>query len=150
MKLEKVKKGYYPKAGGSITYNVSCKRLVAVEMLKFEPPTNVTITYYLKKNNLPETHSELKKGIKRMMREAFGEQLDLDIEIKVEVTSGTKTDNYGIGCILQNEHVVWDCSKVGEPASEEDILSRLKHEISNKACLDDLHQDQLLIYMALA
>jgi RNA 3'-terminal phosphate cyclase (ATP) len=27
---------------------------------------------------------------------------------------------------------------------------RLKHEIANKACLDDLHQDQLLIYMALA
>jgi hypothetical protein len=39
----------------------------------------VIITYYIKKGNLPEGHSELKKGIKKMMREAFGEQIDLDI-----------------------------------------------------------------------
>lgn len=84
------------------------------------------------------------------MRAAFGENLELDIEIKTEVTSGTKNDNYGIGCILRNEHVIWDCSKVGDPATEEEILEKLKHEITSKACLDDYHQDQLLIYMALA
>lgn len=53
-----------------------------------------------------------------MMREAFGEQLELDIEIKIEQTAGTKTDNYGIGCVLRNDLVIWDCSKVGEPATE--------------------------------
>ena len=68
VRLEKVKKGYYPKGGGSITYNVSCKKLVPIEMVKFEAPTNIIITYYAKKNNLPETHVELKKGIKKMMR----------------------------------------------------------------------------------
>lgn len=53
VKLVKVKKGYYPKGGGSITYNVSCSKLIPIELLKFEPPTNVVITYYVKKGNLP-------------------------------------------------------------------------------------------------
>lgn len=46
--------------------------------------------------------------------------------------------------------MVWDCSHVGEAATEDEVLTRLKHEISNKGCLDEHHQDQLLIYMALA
>ena len=30
-----------------------------------------------------------------------------------------------------------------------EVIERLSHEIENKGCLDEHHQDQLLIYMAL-
>jgi RNA 3'-terminal phosphate cyclase len=33
---------------------------------------------------------------------------------------------------------------------EEDIISRLEHYAEKKVCLDEHHQDQLLLYMALA
>lgn len=148
--LEKVKKGYYPKGGGSITYSVKYNQLAPIELLKFAPPTQVQVTYYGKKNALPETHQDLKKDIKKMMREKFGQDLVLDYDFRVENTPGTKGDNYGIGCILRSETTIWDCSHVGEPATEEDVLKRLKHEIANQGCLDEHHQDQLLIYMALA
>jgi RNA 3'-terminal phosphate cyclase len=101
VKLEKVKKGYYPKGGGSITYTVKVKKLVPIQMLDFEPPMNVLVTYYGKKNNIPEGHQELKKEVKRMMKQTF-DDVHMDFEFKTELTPGTKGDNYGIGCLLRN------------------------------------------------
>lgn len=84
-----------------------------------------------------------------MMREEFGEDLMLDYETTVEVVKGTKTENYGISLCLANEDVVWDCGVVGKEAKSKEVMERLQHEIEKKACLDEHHQDQLLIYMAL-
>ena len=39
---------------------------------------------------------------------------------------------------------------VGEKVKEDDIISRLEHYVKKKASLDEHHQDQLLLYMALA
>lgn len=53
VKFDKVKKGYYPKGGGSIVYSVTCKHLKAIDLTKFEVPKEVLIRYYLKTNDLP-------------------------------------------------------------------------------------------------
>lgn len=46
--------------------------------------------------------------------------------------------------------MVWDVGTVGEKVLEGDILGKLEHYCEKKCCLDEHHQDQLLIYMALA
>lgn len=59
-------------------------------------------------------------------------------------------DEYGIGCLILGNNLVWDIGTVGEKAKEEDILNKLQHLTEVKSCLDEHHQDQLLIYAALA
>ena len=59
-------------------------------------------------------------------------------------------DEYGIGCAIFGENIVWDVGTVGEKISENIIIDRLGHLIDKKCCFDEHHQDQLLIYAALA
>lgn len=59
-------------------------------------------------------------------------------------------DDYGIGCLILGEGMVWDVGTVGEKIAEETILGRLHQLIDKKVCLDEHHQDQLLLYAALA
>lgn len=46
--------------------------------------------------------------------------------------------------------MIWDVGTVGEKIKENDILQRLEHYAEHKPCFDEHHQDQLLVYMALA
>lgn len=46
--------------------------------------------------------------------------------------------------------MIWDVGTVGEKIKENDILERLEHYAEHKTCFDEHHQDQLLVYMALA
>lgn len=46
--------------------------------------------------------------------------------------------------------MVWDIGTVGEKANEEEIVGRLEHLLQQKCCIDEHHQDQLLLYAALA
>lgn len=59
-------------------------------------------------------------------------------------------DEYGIGCLILGQDLVWDVGTVGEKVKEEDIVNRLHHYADKKVAFDEHHQDQLLIYMALA
>ena len=62
----------------------------------------------------------------------------------------TKGDNYGIGCLILGENLIWDCGKVGDPIKEDYVIDKLEKCIKEKAALDEHHQDQLLVYAALA
>lgn len=49
--IENIKPGYYPKGGGQLKYNVKVDgKVIALEMLKFVPPTVGTLKYYSFKN----------------------------------------------------------------------------------------------------
>jgi len=45
---------------------------------------------------------------------------------------------------------VWDVGTVGEKVKEDILIKRLEKLVDKKCCLDEHHQDQLLIYAALA
>ena len=59
-------------------------------------------------------------------------------------------DDYGIGCICLGNGVVWDCGTVGEKVTEEIILGRLRGYVESRTCLDEHHQDQLILLATLA
>ena len=59
-------------------------------------------------------------------------------------------DDYGIGCICLGNGVVWDCGTVGEKVTEQVILERLRNYVDKKVCLDEHHQDQLILLATLA
>jgi RNA 3'-terminal phosphate cyclase (ATP) len=107
------------------------------------------ITYYVKDNKLPASSKELRKEVKRILGQAFGEEAKIEIEVKTQKVFCTK-DEYGIGCLILGQDLVWDVGTVGEKVKEEDIVNRLHHYVDKKVALDEHHQDQLLIYMALA
>lgn len=90
----------------------------------------------------------MRKDIKKILGQAFGED-NLEFVIKTQKVLCTK-DDYGIGCLVLGENLVWDMGTVGEKVSEEDIIKRLLHYVKIKSCLDEHHQDQLLLYAALA
>lgn len=48
------------------------------------------------------------------------------------------------------ENLLWDVGTVGEKVKEGDIINRLEHYVAKKCSFDEHHQDQLLLYMALA
>ena len=51
---------------------------------------------------------------------------------------------------MLGEGVVWDVGTVGEKVTEEQILDRLNKYCQKKVCLDEHHQDQLLLLSSLA
>ena len=59
-------------------------------------------------------------------------------------------DDYGIGCLCISEGAVWDCGTVGEKVAENVILERLRSYTEKKVCLDEHHQDQLILLATLA
>jgi RNA 3'-terminal phosphate cyclase len=109
----------------------------------------VVITYYTKDNKVPGSSKEFRKDIKKLLNTAFGEDAKIEFTVKSQKVFCTK-DDYGIGCLIFGENIVWDVGTVGEKVTEEAIVNRLKQLVNRKCCLDEHHQDQLLLYAALA
>ena len=58
-------------------------------------------------------------------------------------------DEYGIGCMVLGQNLLWDVGTVGEKVKEGDVIARLEQCVARKCSFDEHHQDQLLLYMAL-
>ena len=112
-------------------------------------PSQVVITYNVKDNKLPGSSKEFRKDIKKLLGLGFGEETKIEFTVKTQKVFCTKED-YGIGCLILGENLVWDVGTVGEKVTEDVIVDRLGKLVQNKCCLDQHHQDQLLIYAALA
>jgi RNA 3'-terminal phosphate cyclase len=52
--------------------------------------------------------------------------------------------------LILGEGVVWDVGTVGEKITEEEILNRIHHYAEHRVCVDEHHQDQLLLLCVLA
>lgn len=107
------------------------------------------ITYYVKDNKVPGSSKDFRKDIKKLLSVGFGEDAKIEFTVKAQKVFCTK-DEYGIGCLILGENLVWDIGTVGEKVTENIIIDRLEHLILKKCALDEHHQDQLLIYAALA
>lgn len=76
----------------------------------------MVITYYVKSDKLPNESKDFVKEIRNILRDGFPEH-KIEVECKVHRVSYTK-DDYGIGCMLLGEGVVWDIGTVGEKVEE--------------------------------
>lgn len=52
--------------------------------------------------------------------------------------------------MVLGEGLVWDVGTVGQKIEEGEILERLRHYAEAKFCLDEHHQDQLILLATLA
>lgn len=144
-----IKKGYYPKGHGYMVFNVKAPEIIKpIEFTKFTPPDRVVVTYYIKGDKLPNASKDFIKEIRNLLKQGFPDR-KFDIDVKIHHVSYTK-DDYGIGCMVLGEGLVWDIGTVGEKIEEPEILQRLQHYIELKPCLDEHHQDQLLLLASLA
>ena len=69
-----VKKGYYPTGHGYVEFLVEKTEFIKpIELIKFSPPTNVVITYYVKENKLPNSSKDFRKDILKLLEQHFPE-----------------------------------------------------------------------------
>lgn len=149
LNITDIKKGYYPKGHGYILFNVRAQqKILPIELTKFSPPQKVVITYYIKTDKLPNESKDFIKEVKNILHANFPES-KVEVSVKIHRVSYTK-DDYGIGCMVLGEGLVWDVGTVGEKIEEGQILERLRHYAEEKYCLDEHHQDQLILLATLA
>lgn len=149
LNIKEVKKGYYPKGNGFIIFNVkTTPPIKPINLVDFSPPNRVLIKYYVKGGKLPAAANNFKNEVRNILETAFPEQ-KVKVELKMEKVFLTK-DDYGIGCLCLGDGVVWDVGTVGEKVTEEIILVRLRALVEKKVCLDEHHQDQLILLATLA
>lgn len=72
----------------------------------------MVITYYVKDTKPPASSKEFRKDVKKILANAFGEDCKIDIEVKHQKVFNTK-DEYGIGCLVLGQNLVWDVGTVG-------------------------------------
>jgi RNA 3'-terminal phosphate cyclase (ATP) len=150
LEIVDVKPGYYPVGKGYVVIRLNkCEAIQPIRMTELGKPEKVVITYYVKDTKPPGSSKDFRKEVKRILAHAFGEDCKIEYEVKHQKVFNTK-DEYGIGCIVTGENLVWDVGTVGEKVKEADILERLEHYAEKKVCLDEHHQDQLLLNMGLA
>jgi RNA 3'-terminal phosphate cyclase len=71
-----VKAGYYPVGRGHIIIRVQKKAVLhAINIVELGKPQRVVITYYVKDNKLPGSSKELRKDIKKILANTFGEDI---------------------------------------------------------------------------
>jgi RNA 3'-terminal phosphate cyclase len=92
---------------------------------------------------------DFEKEIKKILKASLPEQ-QIEVVSQIQIVAQSKSSKYGIGCLVLGDGVVWDCGKVGEEVAEEEILAKLQTYAEKKVCLDDHHQDQLILLAALA
>ena len=74
MNILDVKKGYYPTGNGYVEFLVEKTEVIKpIEFIKFAPPTNVVITYYVKDNKLPNSSKDFRKDILKLLEQHFPE-----------------------------------------------------------------------------
>lgn len=145
-----IKPGYYPVGKGYVDVKVhKTEEIRPIRITELGKPNQVIITYYVKDNKVPGSSKDFRKNIKKLLTLAFGEEVKIEFTVKAQKVFCTK-DDYGIGCLILGENLVWDIGTVGEKVTENTIVDRLEHLILKKCSLDEHHQDQLLIYAALA
>jgi hypothetical protein len=67
----------------------------------------------VKDNKLPGSSKELRKDVKKILNQAFGEDCNIEFIVKTQKVFCTK-DEYGIGCLILGDNLVWDVGTVGE------------------------------------
>lgn len=145
-----IKNGYYPVGKGYVEIRIpKIEEIRPIRMVELGKPSQVIITYYVKDNKLPGSSKELRKEVKKILGLGFGEDNKVEFTVKTQKVFCTK-EEYGIGCLILGENLVWDVGTVGEKVTEDIIIDRLTKLVQTKCCLDQHHQDQLLIYAALA
>lgn len=75
------------------------EQIRAIELLVPGKPKQVVITYYVKDNKVPGSSKELRKDVKKILGQAFGEDNNIEFIVKTQRVFCTK-DEYGIGCLV--------------------------------------------------
>jgi len=112
--IEDIKRGYYPKGFGYIIFKVKAGETIKpINFTNFTPPNKVVITYYLKSGELPNSSKQLVRDIKAILKETFPDD-KIEVDAKPFKVSCTKKDQYGIGCMVLGDGLIWDVGTVGE------------------------------------
>ncbi|KRX08748.1 RNA 3'-terminal phosphate cyclase/enolpyruvate transferase, alpha/beta [Pseudocohnilembus persalinus] len=156
------KEGYYPYGGGVLELQIENIKgyLKPIKLLNRNPPTKINITFYLTNRliKVNEQTKQIKKEIKKILKNYFDQECELDIQVEIKyITSKKFPECYAIILNAVGEETFIDASYHPQnPQNEmldhctEQVIKNFEKQIIHGGCLDEHHQDQLLIYMALA
>ncbi|KAJ3451755.1 RNA 3'-terminal phosphate cyclase [Anaeramoeba flamelloides] len=155
--LEIEKYGFNPKGGGQVLLTSKpIERLYAIQMVQQGVITKFTGISYSSGKVKAEVSEKLAILFTRRLKQEFG----IKIPISIKVVHLKKDQAIGNGCgICVHAHTSTDCilSTFGigkKHVSSKDVVNeaadRLFEDIKSGTCLDRHHQDQVILFMALA